>query len=154
MGGFDWLKWVEWMRIKSLSLEFDTLATSKVTYDNVHSWWVYSAGQLGNQAASSLTWYSTQSRCLDTKITSPNPISLIPSTKLGSDKYQCCNNWFDYNENQTPDLQHGRPALNQFHHRTIVLCHTAKSGHWHHGPISPAITLFLILSSRLTSISY
>ena len=57
-------------------LEFYVLRTSKVisgwvsTCDIVHSWWLYNAVQLGNQVASTLSWYPTKSPYPDTERTS------------------------------------------------------------------------------------
>ena len=53
-----------------------------------HSWWLYSAAPLGNQANNTMTWYHTQSHYLDTEPTSPCPILIMPSTLLGSNKHQ------------------------------------------------------------------
>ena len=70
------------------------LTTSKVisgrvpTCDRAHSWLLYSAAQLGNQAASTMTWFSTHSHYPDPEPTSPCPILIMPSTYLGSHKYQ------------------------------------------------------------------
>ena len=78
--GFGWL------------LEFYVLATSNVisgwvpTFDSAHSWRLYSAVPLGNQATSIMTRYPAQP-CYPT-VTSPCPILLTPSAKLGSNKYQ------------------------------------------------------------------
>ena len=65
------------------------LATPKVisgqvlTCDSVQSWWLYSAAPLGDQ-----TWYCYWSHYPDTEPTSTCPILIMPSTWLGSDKYQ------------------------------------------------------------------
>ena len=54
-------------------------ATSKVTegqvliYDSTHSWRLYSAASLGNQAASIITYYPTQSHYPDTDPSLPYP---------------------------------------------------------------------------------
>ena len=45
---------------------------------------------LGDQATSTMTWYSTQLHFPDTRPTGPYPILIMPSTWLGSDKYQFC----------------------------------------------------------------
>ena len=70
--------------------EFYILATSKVilTSDSAHSWWLYSAAPLENQATRTMTQYPTQSHYPDTEPTSPCPILLMPSARLGSDTYQ------------------------------------------------------------------
>ena len=70
-------------------LEFYVLATPKVisgcvpTCDSVHSRWLYSAAPLGDQTASILTWYPTQTHCLDTEPTSPCPILMMQNTCRG-----------------------------------------------------------------------
>ena len=75
-------------------LLFYVLATSKIiswwvpTCDSAHSWQLYSAASLGHQAASTITWYHTQSYYPDTESTSRCTILIMPSTMLGSDKYQ------------------------------------------------------------------
>ena len=43
---------------------------------------------LRNQAVSTMTWYPTQSHYPDIEPTSPCPILILPSTCLGSDRYQ------------------------------------------------------------------
>ena len=67
----------------------------------VHSWRLYSAPPFGNQAASTMTWYPTQSHYPVTEPTSPCPILLMPSTKLGSNKYHFCKSlvWHDWESN-------------------------------------------------------
>ena len=89
-------------------LLFYALATSKVilgrvwTCDSAHSWWLYNTAPLGNQATSTMT---TQAHYPDTRPTSPCPIIIMPSTWLGSDKYQFHKlfvwldhgHWFDSN---------------------------------------------------------
>ena len=52
-----------------------------------HSWWLNSAAPLGNQAVITMTWFPTQSHYPDTEPSSNCPI-VMPSTGLGSDKYQ------------------------------------------------------------------
>ena len=70
------------------------LTTSKVipgfslTCDSVYSWWLCSAISLGNQTINTMTWYPTQSQYPDTDPTSSCPILIMPSSWLGSDKYQ------------------------------------------------------------------
>ena len=57
-------------------LEFYILATSQVMsgwvspIDGAYSWWFYSAVPLGNQTASTMTWYPTQSHYPSTVLTS------------------------------------------------------------------------------------
>ena len=68
------------------------LATSKVisrwilTCASVHSWWLYSAAS---------PCHSTQSHYPDNEPTSPCIILMVPSTWLGSNKYQFLSHWFD-----------------------------------------------------------
>ena len=66
-----------------------------------HSWQLYSAASLGHQAASTMTCYLTQLHYPDTESTSPFPIIIMLSTRLGSDKYQFYSHRFD--SDQTPD---------------------------------------------------
>ena len=72
-------------------LAFCVLSAFKVisgrvpTRDSAHSWRLYSAAPLGNQAFNTLTWYCTQSHCHDTD---PCPILIMSNTLVGSDKYQ------------------------------------------------------------------
>ena len=55
--------------------------------DSEHSWWLYSAAILGNQAAGTMTWYPTQSHYPDTELTSvTSTILLIPGARLGRHK--------------------------------------------------------------------
>ena len=66
--------------------EFYILATSKI----ISGWELScdSAAPLGNQATSTMTSYPIQSHYPDTELISPCPILLMPSARLGSDKYQ------------------------------------------------------------------
>ena len=73
------------------------MATSKVilgwvlTSDSVHLCRLHSAAILGSQATGILTQHSTQSHYPDTELSHfvPYPIIvLMPSARLGSDKYQ------------------------------------------------------------------
>ena len=65
------------------------------TCDRVHSWELYSDISLEHQAASTMTCYPTQSHYNDTEPTSPCPILIMPSTRLGSNKYQFQSYSFD-----------------------------------------------------------
>ena len=65
------------------------------TCDSAHSRWLYSAASLEHQAVSSMVCYPTQSHYPDTEPTSPCPILIMPSTRLGSDKYQLYSHCFD-----------------------------------------------------------
>ena len=58
------------------------------TCGSAHSWWLYSAAPLGNQAACTITQYPTQLHYPNIELTNPFPVLLIPSATLGSDKYQ------------------------------------------------------------------
>ena len=68
---FNWPCWV------CCLLLFYVLATSVVisgrvqTCDSAHSWQLYSAALLRDQATSTMTWYPTQSHYPDTQLTSP-----------------------------------------------------------------------------------
>ena len=55
------------------------------TCDSVHSWWLYSAATLANQAVSTMIWYPTQSYYQPVL---PFLILIMPSAWLGSDKYK------------------------------------------------------------------
>ena len=63
-----------------------------MTCDSVHSWQLYSAASLEHQATSTITYYPTQSHYPDT---GPCPTLIMPSARLGTDKYQFENHWFD-----------------------------------------------------------
>ena len=98
-------------------LEFYVLTTAEIisglvlTCDSVNSWWGSSAGALGDQATSTMTWYSTQSHDPDTELTSPYTILIMSSAKLESDKYQFYKSlvWLDRESNfRCPN---GRAAL-------------------------------------------
>ena len=56
--------------------------------DSAHSWSLYGAVLLGDQAIDSMTQYPTQSDYPDTELTSYYPIVAMPSARLGSVKYQ------------------------------------------------------------------
>ena len=58
------------------------------TCDSVHSWQLYSADSLENQAAGTMTCYPTQSYHPDNEQTSPCHILIMSSARLGSDRYQ------------------------------------------------------------------
>ena len=72
-------------------LEFYILATYRVisgwvpTCDSVHSWQLYIAALLGNQAADTMTRYSIQSQYPAIERISLCPILLLLSARLGSD---------------------------------------------------------------------
>ena len=107
---------------------FYVLKTSKViprwvsTCDSAHSWWLYSAGPLGDQATSTMIWYPTQSHYPDTEPTSPCFILIMPSTRLGSDKYTFLSHWFWVAWVWTQEIQNGRKTLNSFGHLVWSLC--------------------------------
>ena len=75
-------------------LLFCILTTSDVisgwipTCDSVHSWQIYHSASLGNQATSTMIWYSHLSHYPDTEPTNPFLIVIILSAKLWSSKYQ------------------------------------------------------------------
>ena len=75
-------------------LEFYNLATCKIiservpTCDSARSWWLYSAVPLGDQVASTMTCYPTQSHYPDIKLTRPCPLLLMLRASIGSNKYQ------------------------------------------------------------------
>ena len=99
-------------------LKLCILATSKVisqrvvTCRSVHSWWLYSAALLGNQATSTMTKYPTQSHYPDTVLTSPCPVLIMPKARLESDEFQFYKSlvWLDWKPNSlTPTCE--PPAL-------------------------------------------
>ena len=81
------------------------LATSKIISgwvppcNSVHSWWLYSAAPPGDQATDTITWYPTQWHYSDTMGTSPCPILIIFSARLGNDKYKFDLIWLDREPN-------------------------------------------------------
>ena len=80
-----------------------------LTCDGAHSWRLYSAALLGNQAISIMTWYPTQSHYPDTE---PTSSCTILSTWVGSDKSLV---WLDPWV-RIHDLPHVRPVLYRFGH--------------------------------------
>ena len=66
--------------------------------------WLYNATPLGDQVAHTVTWYPTQSHYPDTQLTSPYPILIMLSTRLGSDKYPFWKSliWLDRDSNPRP----------------------------------------------------
>ena len=86
-------------RISSWLLEFYILAASKVisgwvlTCDSIESWRLHSVAPLGDQAASTMSWYPTQLYYPETGPTSPCPILIMPSTWLWSDMYKLLSYW-------------------------------------------------------------
>ena len=56
---------------------------------------LYSTTPLRDQAASTMTRYPTQSHYLETEQTSPCPVLIMPSARLGSNKYNFLSHWFD-----------------------------------------------------------
>ena len=58
-----------------------------LTCDSAHSWWLYSSASLEHQATSTMTCYPTELHYPDTELTSPFPILIMPSARLGSNKY-------------------------------------------------------------------
>ena len=92
-------------------LLFYILATSKViagrepTCDGEYSWQLYNAAALGDQVAGPMTCYPTQLHYPDTEPTSPCPILIMPSARLGSDRYQFKCFWFDSTRFRTHRLE-------------------------------------------------
>ena len=58
------------------------------TASQLSCWQLYSAALLGHQATSTMTCYPTQLHYPDTEPTSPCHILTMPSSRLGSSKYQ------------------------------------------------------------------
>ena len=73
--------------------------------DNAHSWRLYCAAPLGDQAGWTITWYPTQSHYPDTEPTSPYPLLLMPITWLGSNVYQFWSHCFDSTNHWTSKVQ-------------------------------------------------
>ena len=87
------------VRIRTLDLRIPDLpergagalthSATLIGSDCMHTWQLYSATSLGNQAASiMMTQYATQSYYPDTELTRHYLILLMQSARLGSDKYQ------------------------------------------------------------------
>ena len=77
------------------------------TCDSADSWQLYSAAPLGNQTTRTMTHYPipshpTQSHYPDTVRTSPCPILVMPSARLGSDMYTLLGHFFYSTGNRTP----------------------------------------------------
>ena len=66
-----------------------------LTCNSAHSWQLYSAASLEHQATSTMTCYANQLHYPDVEPSSHCPILIMPSTRLGSDKYQFESHWFD-----------------------------------------------------------
>ena len=87
--------------IRFVCLLFYVLATSKVisgwvpTCDSAHSWRLYGAAPLEDQAISTMTWYPTQSHDPDIKPTSLCLIPIMPSTWPRSSMHTFLNHWLD-----------------------------------------------------------
>ena len=56
-------------------------------FDSAHSWYIYSAALLEPQAAGTMTCYPSQSHYPDSEPVSSCPILIMPSARLGNDKY-------------------------------------------------------------------
>ena len=83
---------------------FYVLATFKVisgwvlTWNSVHSWWIYSADPLGYPVnVRTIILYPTQSHYPDPEPTSPCSTLIMSSTRLWSDKVKCLKSlvWLD-----------------------------------------------------------
>ena len=91
------LKWTQRWSAVCWLLEFYVLATSKVisgwipTGDRAYSWRFYSAASLGDQTASTMSWYPIESLYPDT---SHCPIIIMQRAWLGSNNYQFLSHWF------------------------------------------------------------
>ena len=105
-----------------------------MTCVSAHSWCLYYSvvAPLEDQAASTMIWYVTQWHYPDTESINPYAILIVPSARLGSDKYQFLSHCFDSTGNLISDLPHARTALYRFGHRarslplwhiTVQLCH-------------------------------
>ena len=109
---------------QSAELRFRSLLTSKVilgrlpTCDSIHSLWLYSAASMGIQVASTMIRKPTQSHCPDTEPTNPCPILLMPSTRLGSNKYKFYKSFSLIRPNSDVDLQHSSCVLYRIGHHT------------------------------------
>ena len=83
-----------WLPVPVYLSLFYLLATFKIisghtpTCHSAHSWRLHSAVPLGDQATGTMTQYPTQSHYPDNVLSSPYPIILMLSARLGSDKYQ------------------------------------------------------------------
>ena len=72
-----------------------TISGGVPTCDSVHSWRLYSASPLRDQAISTMTQYLTQSHYHEPQPTSRFPILRMPSTWLASGNYQLLCHLFD-----------------------------------------------------------
>ena len=108
-------------------------ATSKIilcqvpTCDRMHSWRLCSAASLGHQATGTMACYATQSLYPVTEPTSPCPILIMMSARLGSNKYhfkvigltRLARFGFEPARFGLPDFQHGRRTLYSFCHSLV-----------------------------------
>ena len=67
---------------------FKMLICMVPTCKGAHSWWLYNATQLGDQAVGTMTQYPTQSHYPDTELSSSCPILVMPNARLGSNTCQ------------------------------------------------------------------
>ena len=85
-----------WIRFAWCFKSWQHLRSSRwvLTCDNVHSWWLYSAAPLWDQATN-MTWNHI------IRTLSPCPILIVPSAWLGSDKYHNSKSlvWLDQGSN-------------------------------------------------------
>ena len=114
-----------WSVAMATPLQFTSVHDCQIpTFNSAQSWQHYSAAQLGDQAASTKTWYPSQSYYPGTEPTSLCPILIMLSAWLGNNKSQflghfvwpCLFGLFDNPIN----YQNGRWTLNSFGHPVCV----------------------------------
>ena len=122
-------KWAGWMVDCSSLMPWQHLRSYQDMNwlgDNTHSWYLYSAVTLGDQTASTVTWYPTQSHYPGTELTNPFSILIMLSAWLGRDTYQFLSHWFDSTRIQT----HGSEFHNLPNRETDAQLNSASpSGH-------------------------
>ena len=109
-----WLNWllvgcwsfISWQYLRSYQDRY-----RHVTVHNHGDFVNCSAALLADQATSTMTEYPTQLHYPDSEPTSPCPVLVMSSARLGSNKYQFLSHWVDSTRNQTPDLQHVKPPI-------------------------------------------
>ena len=102
----------------SVTLSTKVMSGLVPTCDSAHSWWFHGVAFMGDQATSTITRYPAQSHYPYTKLTSPCPIWVILSSRLGRDKYQFYKSlvWLNRESTGTLHFPHGEPALYLFSH--------------------------------------
>ena len=127
-----------WLISNKILLLFYILAASDVisgrvpTCDRMHSWWLYCAASLGQQAARTMTCYPTQSHYPDTEPTCPCSILIMPKYQTRKRQVSIVKSllWLHQKSNPWPSdsliCQHRRQTLYSFSNNHI----SNKNSRW------------------------